>query len=360
MMRLQDLDRYKAEVIAQRIADINPFARVHARHDDLSPAAIADLVEGADIVIDGLEADDDEGVSAKFVLHRTAKHATTPVVAGFDIAGTQWTAVYDYRDPARLPLDGRITDSDFPGLQPMEFFERLLGAIKVPIEMVPEVERQMRGQSLFMPHLGYTAQMFGALSVRIVIDVLLRRPVRTNVVVDIPSLVRPTRENVRRAGRRLAMLYMMHSRLRGLRRAGRLGVYSPLEDEAFAGMRDIMEERAWDAGSVIFYEGEPGDAFYVVAEGQVQIERESDERSEPEVIAVLGPGDFFGEQALLSDAPRNATVVAATHCRLLSLSRDAFEMYLRESDAASIRVREIARSRDTPSQERRQRRGLSL
>jgi CRP-like cAMP-binding protein len=350
VVRLQDLGRSKAEVIARRAADINPFAQVATYPDNDAGARLAALLGGADIVIDGIEADDAQRVETKFNLHRLARDAAKPVVAGFDVAGTQWAATYDYREGGRRPLDGRVTEADFPGLQPVAFLERMLTAIKMPIEIVPEVERQLRGQALFLPHLGSTAQMFGALVVQIVLDLLMRRPVRPNVVVDIPGLVRPTRENVKVAGRRLAMMYVMHSRLRGLRRSGRLGVFSPLEDETFAGMRDIMEERAWDEGSVIFYQGEPGDAFYVVAEGQVQIERELDELSEPEVIAVLGPGDFFGEQALLSDAPRNATVVAATQCRLLSLSRDAFETYLRESEAAGTRVRAVARERVAPTE----------
>jgi CRP-like cAMP-binding protein len=69
------------------------------------------------------------------------------------------------------------------------------------------------------------------------------------------------------------------------------------------------------------------------------------------VIADLGPGDFFGEMALLSDAPRNASVVVTERCQVLALSRGAFNLYLEESQPAFQRLREIALARRYENQE---------
>ena len=66
---------------------------------------------------------------------------------------------------------------------------------------------------------------------------------------------------------------------------------------------------------------------------------------EPDVIARLGVGQFFGELSLLTDQPRNASVVAATRCKVLSLSQDAFETFLTESATAQQRLVEISSSR---------------
>jgi CRP-like cAMP-binding protein len=66
-------------------------------------------------------------------------------------------------------------------------------------------------------------------------------------------------------------------------------------------------------------EGEPGDAFYVVGSGQLEVIRDGARR------ATLGPGDHFGEVALLNDAPRNATVVARTPVRAFRLDREGFD-----------------------------------
>ena len=70
---------------------------------------------------------------------------------------------------------------------------------------------------------------------------------------------------------------------------------------------------AYAAGDVILREGEPGDRFYVVEDGQVAI-----------LDSRLGPGEGFGEIALLRDVPRTATATAVTDVRVLALERDPF------------------------------------
>src|SRR5690606_12655564 len=121
------------------------------------------------------------------------------------------------------------------------------------------------------------------------------------------------------------------------------------DDEAFQGLRAYMEERTYEAGSVIVRQGDPADEFFVIVEGRVNVEyEERDEQGEVAdytVIAELGPGDYFGEMALLADTPRAASVVVAERCQVLALSRGAFEIYLEESGAAAHKVRGEALAR---------------
>jgi voltage-gated potassium channel len=88
--------------------------------------------------------------------------------------------------------------------------------------------------------------------------------------------------------------------------------------------------------------GERGDCMYFVASGEVQI------RLTPEPI-YLGAGQFFGEIALLTSGPRNATVVAAQRCTLLSLDIVDFrELIGRQPDLARI-IHEEAERRLVPA-----------
>ncbi len=345
-VRVQDIGRNKVSVIAERMLEINPFVGIRACIDGVTADNVSSFVSTSDLIIDGISAAETSALRAKVALHQAGLRLRKPVISGYDVAGTLWSAVYDYRNPDVKLFDGKCLDVEVGDLTPAEFLSRLFASVKLPIEMLPAFERQMTGQSNVTPALGYTPAVFGAIAVHLTFELLTSRPVRRSIHLDIPSLVRPRRERLKVAGRRLAMLYTMNQRLKDLQKSGRLGVYSPLDDEVFADLRAYMEERVWESGSVIVRQGDPGRDFFVVVDGEVQVEREfDDEEREPEIIARLGIGQFFGELSLLTDQPRNASVVASTRCAVLSLSRDAFETYLEESSAAKQRLLEIAKGR---------------
>lgn len=79
--------------------------------------------------------------------------------------------------------------------------------------------------------------------------------------------------------------------------------------------------REFRAGELIFSAGDPGDGFHVVESGRVQITGVMSD-NQPRLLASIGPGDFFGEMAILEDAPRSATARAEVDTRTFFFSRD--------------------------------------
>lgn len=77
-------------------------------------------------------------------------------------------------------------------------------------------------------------------------------------------------------------------------------------------------EHRHPAGAVLVEEGSEGQDFYVIVEGHVEVVQQGD------VVTTLGPGQFFGEVALLGHAERNATIRAATPVRVLVLGARSF------------------------------------
>jgi voltage-gated potassium channel len=99
---------------------------------------------------------------------------------------------------------------------------------------------------------------------------------------------------------------------------------------AIADVAQLLRPRDYPTGAVVVRRGERGDCMYFVAAGEVEI------RVRPESIR-LGPGDFFGELALLTGDPRNATIVAVRPCTLLRLDIVDFRQLLgRQPELASI------------------------
>ena len=96
-------------------------------------------------------------------------------------------------------------------------------------------------------------------------------------------------------------------------------------------------------GELLFKEGDAGDKFYIIQSGTVEILKEK-AGSEPDRLAVKHAGDAFGEMALLTDAPRSATVRAVELANLLVVSRDQFEELLGGDTLATRVMRSLAKS----------------
>jgi MFS family permease len=95
-------------------------------------------------------------------------------------------------------------------------------------------------------------------------------------------------------------------------------IFAPLQPPALEALAARLERRIIDAGEVVFAQGDAGDEYYLIEEGRVRVDIDG------AAVAEHGPGEGFGEIALLRDVPRTATVTALTDLTVHALEREAF------------------------------------
>jgi CRP-like cAMP-binding protein len=91
-----------------------------------------------------------------------------------------------------------------------------------------------------------------------------------------------------------------------------------------------MQQVNFNAGDVVIKQGEQGDFFYVITKGQCSVTRETPLNKEGIKLAELGEGDTFGEEALISDAHRNATITMLVDGAVMRLGKEDFKTLLNE------------------------------
>lgn len=100
-------------------------------------------------------------------------------------------------------------------------------------------------------------------------------------------------------------------------------ILAPLQKYERLTVADALEPETFNDGDVIIRQGEPGDAFYIIVDGEVRVTTQEQGQEEKEV-ARLYSSSYFGEIALLTDRPRAATVRAVGTCKCVKMDRDRF------------------------------------
>jgi signal transduction histidine kinase len=114
-------------------------------------------------------------------------------------------------------------------------------------------------------------------------------------------------------------------------------LFKHLTDEEIRLVAASCAEEEREAGEVIFSEGSAADRFYIVMEGRVEVWKNHDD-PKPDLLAVHGPGRFFGEMALIDELPRSATVVAKERTLLLFLYREEFRRLITGHSTIALSV----------------------
>jgi CRP-like cAMP-binding protein len=127
-----------------------------------------------------------------------------------------------------------------------------------------------------------------------------------------------------------------------------LGFMGALETSHLQDIIGCMTLASYAAGAKVCVEGDPGDAFFIIYDGGVEVTK----KGWDEPVGRLIPGEFFGEMSLLFRKPRSATVTTTKPTRLFELKGADFSRMLEENPAladmvkaiADARLRELARS----------------
>src|SRR3954462_7498706 len=114
-------------------------------------------------------------------------------------------------------------------------------------------------------------------------------------------------------------------------------LFESLDDDAADTICSLLIAEECDAGAYLFRAGDAGDSMYVIEDGKIQISMRSSD-GEDLILAVLGPGDFFGEMALIDGKPRSANAKVVEHCRLAVLSRSHFLSFVGRSPNVAVEM----------------------
>ncbi|MFZ2494114.1 MAG: Crp/Fnr family transcriptional regulator [Thermoanaerobaculia bacterium] len=114
-------------------------------------------------------------------------------------------------------------------------------------------------------------------------------------------------------------------------------LFSDLDDRELAAIAALAKPRRYARDEPIIHEEERGDIFCLIREGHVKVTMTSPEGKEI-ILKLLGPGEFFGEMALLDDEPRSATVTATDAVELVTIWRSDFLQILADNFSITKKV----------------------
>ncbi len=129
----------------------------------------------------------------------------------------------------------------------------------------------------------------------------------------------------------------------------RVDLFAEMTTRQLGHLATVTQEQVVPAGSMIFEEGDAGDALFLIISGQVEVLRGSTR------LKILRDADYFGELAVLTGEARNASVKALTDCLLLRLERSDFHQVLAGNfEAVLVVIRNICRRLQQPGGEPRE------
>jgi CRP-like cAMP-binding protein len=114
-------------------------------------------------------------------------------------------------------------------------------------------------------------------------------------------------------------------------------LFKSLSQRDLLNLTSIIHKRNYLAGEYIFYQGDPGIGLYIIRDGEVMINRESDE-GDKITLAVFQKGDFFGELALVDNDKRSASAVAQSDTKLSVIFKPDLDEFIQKYPRKGIKI----------------------
>jgi molybdopterin/thiamine biosynthesis adenylyltransferase len=188
---VNDIDRNKAEVAAERILAVNPYAQVKTYAEGVTEDNAAELTGACQVVVDGVDVTTMAGLRAKFALHQAAAGRRLPLITGWDMAGCLYAQYFDYHKVTK-PFDGAITADDLDRLSVWDLIFRLLPLRRIPTDMLAELNANISRPDYAVPQVVYAAALFGAITSHMVAKVLAGERIKDEIRLDVHHAARPT------------------------------------------------------------------------------------------------------------------------------------------------------------------------
>ncbi len=122
-------------------------------------------------------------------------------------------------------------------------------------------------------------------------------------------------------------------------------LFDYIPEEILSHFEAAIKEKNLSRGEILFSEGDPGDAFYIIKSGTIEILKGDPTSNKLIKLATRNKGDFFGEMSLLEDSPRFATAKSVGESVVLELSRYAFIELVRKNPPVALKVMGVLSSR---------------
>ena len=117
----------------------------------------------------------------------------------------------------------------------------------------------------------------------------------------------------------------------------RVPLFSGLTEQQIERLAAGSVRRNFPRGRVIVTEGEPSQSLYILLSGRAKVQR-SDTEGKEVILAVIGPGECFGEMSLIDDSPRSASVITIDTSDFMAINKESFKSMMLSSPEMSLRI----------------------